>query len=400
MKLETKEVSSSAQPESLLLSPEVLDRAQAIMTAFGLWLDEKGYGSASIIDNYSNPDVVAERLRRTDATYFQTGALDNEGELTEVTAYPITHFQDITGTPYLESGFDKRTSYEQHEKRLSASLGALACLSRMAKSNPSYPATELRKQIVDILNNYAVHNDGEKEVVSGKHFATTSANTIAGRQPSYWLGRLLVAEDSSRFPLSDEVAEEKLLKAHKTTIADQFIYQALLHSRENEGLIQALSGVHGYLAISQILFAGAMQKPYLNISAVAKMTGQAMPEGWQAFNGTTTEFQQIKDMLGDVGPGLAGYLAVADEQFAGNMQKAYLNISAVAKMTGQAMPGGWQQFRGSTSEFNQQMLWLEEAIAHDDLNFDKYYGKFSKNKDSKDEKRLKLNYAALRAMTC
>ena len=107
----------------------------------------------------------------------------------------------------------------------------------------------------------------------------------------------------------------------------------------------------------------------MNISAVAKMTDQPMPEGWQQFQGSTAEFAKIEAVLTKAEAGVDGYLKMANEVFAGDMTKAFMNISAVAKMTNQPMPEGWQQFQGNTAEFAKQQEWLIANPKHTPESF-------------------------------
>ena len=137
--------------------------------------------------------------------------------------------------------------------------------------------------------------------------------------------------------------------------------------RQLNGLLPELSqrfGAEGYLEVSDTYFDGAMHKAYTNVSAVAKMTGQEMPRGWQAFQGSTVEFRRLSDLLPELAlcTGAEGCIKTADTYFGGDMLKAYRNVSAVAKMTGQEMPRGWQAFQGSTVEFRQLCNLLPKLV--------------------------------------
>ena len=170
-----------------------------------------------------------------------------------------------------------------------------------------------------------------------------------------------MAWDQAHYPEVDHaivVDNDRLFKSGKTTIADKYLEDVL----KSQAL--RLDGLDKYLAVSQVLFAGDMKKAFLNISAVAKMTNQPMPEGWQQFQGSTAEFAKIEAILAKTEAGIEGYLKMANEAFAGDMQKAFGNISAVAKMTNQPMPEGWQAFQGSTAEFTGQQEWLVANPRH------------------------------------
>ena len=174
-----------------------------------------------------------------------------------------------------------------------------------------------------------------------------------------------MAWDQAHYPEVDHaivVDNDRLFKSGKTTIADKYLEDVL----KSQAL--RLDGLDKYLAVSQVLFAGDMKKAFGNISAVAKMTNQPMPEGWQAFQGSTAEFAKIEAILAKTEAGIEGYLKMANEAFAGDMKKAFLNISAVAKMTNQPMPEGWQQFQGSTAEFAK----IEAILAKTEAGIEGY----------------------------
>ena len=133
----------------------------------------------------------------------------------------------------------------------------------------------------------------------------------------------------------------------------------LLARRLRLGEIKA--EINGYLNAADEIYGGDMEKTFINTSAVAQMTGKAIPEGWQQFHGNTTEFRDLAKHLGEVSSNIEGYLATADKLYRGNMKKTFENISAVTQMTEQTMPKGWQMFEGNTTEFRDLAKRLSEV---------------------------------------
>ena len=53
------------------------------------------------------------------------------------------------------------------------------------------------------------------------------------------------------------------------------------------------------------------------------------------------------------------YLFIANYFYAGDMFKAFMNLSALAKMTGQDLPKSWHAFQGSVKSFQIQFEYLK-----------------------------------------
>ncbi len=75
------------------------------------------------------------------------------------------------------------------------------------------------------------------------------------------------------------------------------------------------------------------------------------------------------------------------------MQKAYVNVSAVAKMTGRPMPEGWRQFHGSDSELDAQTAWLQQNPSASVEDFKQQFYPILKPKPSGDTRtKWALNF--------
>ena len=97
---------------------------------------------------------------------------------------------------------------------------------------------------------------------------------------------------------------------------------------------------------------------------------------WQKFRGTPLDFKNLKDLLSldviEKYKGMAGYVLLAKEYFENDMQKAYINVSAVLGGGSRLMKQlDWQEYIGLVSEFNK----LREKILNKDGSIkEKYKG--------------------------
>ena len=119
-------------------------------------------------------------------------------------------------------------------------------------------------------------------------------------------------------------------------------------------------GMEGYALFSERHFVGNMQKAYMNISAILdKKRFQEL--GWQAFQGRVSEYKELKSKILDVEgelyleyKGMEGYALFSERHFVGNMQKAYMNISAILGGVKSVRELGldWKKFQGSVNQFH------------------------------------------------
>ena len=117
-------------------------------------------------------------------------------------------------------------------------------------------------------------------------------------------------------------------------------------------------GMEGYALFSEQHFVGSMQKAYVNTSTILdKKRFQEL--GWQQFQGTVSEYRELRGKILDVGGelrleyrGMEGYALFSEQHFVGSMQKAYMNTSTILdKKRFQEL--GWQQFKGTVSEYRE-----------------------------------------------
>ncbi len=113
----------------------------------------------------------------------------------------------------------------------------------------------------------------------------------------------------------------------------------------------------GYPRFAEEHFAGAMLKAFQNASAVLTEKERKLL-GWQAFHGPAALFRAMRGRLlnpdgfpkGEYIGQTDGYPRCAEDHFAGDMQKAFKNVSAV--LTEKEMElFGWKQFQGPVTLF-------------------------------------------------
>ena len=147
---------------------------------------------------------------------------------------------------------------------------------------------------------------------------------------------------------------------------------------EDGSIREEYKGSDGYALFAEKYFEGDMQKAYKNISTVLGGGSRLMKQlDWKAYLGSVSDFNQIREkVLNEDGSireeykGSAGYVLFAEKYFEGDMQKAYLNVSAV-------LGGGsslvkqldWQGYQGQVSGFNE----LREKVLNEDGSIKEEY---------------------------
>ncbi len=128
---------------------------------------------------------------------------------------------------------------------------------------------------------------------------------------------------------------------------------------KNSYPIAKYAGQSGLVLFAREHYAGDMFKAFSNISAVlAKAEFKRL--GWQAYRGSVEEFKRERDrILNKNGhpiakyAGQSGQALFAKKYYAGDMFKAFLNISAVlAKAKFKRL--GWKAYQGSAEEFERE----------------------------------------------
>jgi hypothetical protein len=142
-------------------------------------------------------------------------------------------------------------------------------------------------------------------------------------------------------------------------------------------------GPEGYVKYADDFYRGAMQKAFMNVSAV--LTEKEFADlGWgKGFSGTTTEYQsertKVLEKTGDPATGLykylgtEGYVKYADDFYAEAMLKAFRNVSAVLSEKEFSNLGWGKAFVGTTKERKLMRTFLSHS--NGEIDFGKWFGK-------------------------
>ena len=171
-------------------------------------------------------------------------------------------------------------------------------------------------------------------------------------------------------------------------------------------VIEKYKGMDGYANFTKEYFEGNMQKAYINVSAVLGGGSRLMKQlDWQAYHGQVSDFNKIRDKIlnkdGSIKEeykGSDGYVNFAKKYFEGDMQNAYLNVSAVLRGGSKLMKQlDWQQYQGQVSDFNK----LRKKILNEDGSIkEEYkgmdgYAKFSKEHFEGNMQKAYVNVSAV-----
>ncbi|MDQ3158561.1 MAG: hypothetical protein M3P98_00275, partial [bacterium] len=116
---------------------------------------------------------------------------------------------------------------------------------------------------------------------------------------------------------------------------------------------EQLVGMDGLVWLADNGYGGDLQKAFMNVSALGFSTKDL---GWQQFHGSTAEMRHQKQFISDNFEQLVdtdGYVWLAENGYGGDMAKAFKNVSALGFSTKDL---GWQAFLGSTNEYRASKL--------------------------------------------
>ena len=161
-------------------------------------------------------------------------------------------------------------------------------------------------------------------------------------------------------------------------------------------------GMEGYALFAEREFSGDMQKTYQNVSAV--LDKKQMKElGWQAYHGRVPEYRKLRakilDQNGVVRPeyrGMEGYALFAEQEFSGEMQKTYNNVSAILD-TKQMKELGWQQYQGRVPEYRKLRAKIldQNGVVRPEYIGMEGYALFAEQEFSGDMKKTYVNVSAV-----
>ena len=150
--------------------------------------------------------------------------------------------------------------------------------------------------------------------------------------------------------------------------------------KEDGSIREEYKGSDGYALFTEKYFEGDMQKAYINVSSVLGGGSRLMKQlDWQQYHGQVSDFNKLREkILNEDGSireeykGSDGYALFAEKYFEGNMEKAYINVSAVLGGGSRLMKQlDWQQYQGQVSDFNKIR---EKVLNEDGLIREEYKG--------------------------
>ena len=145
--------------------------------------------------------------------------------------------------------------------------------------------------------------------------------------------------------------------AYFSNVKEEIVYKV---SKDKPAFIQEYQTQSGYLR-----FTESLQKP-VDMTHVFRIVSKLLTKNqmrqlkWQAVQGTTKDYNELKDKILDRNGniktefiGMDGYALFADTHFSGNMLKAFKNISAVLGGVHAMRELGlnWKQFLGFSSQY-------------------------------------------------
>ena len=175
---------------------------------------------------------------------------------------------------------------------------------------------------------------------------------------------------------------------------------------EDGSIREEYKGSDGYAMFAEKYFEGDMKKAYINVSAVLGGGSRLMKQlDWQQYQGSVSDFNKLREkVLNEDGSireeykGSDGYALFAEEYFKGDMQKAYINVSAVLGGGSSLMKQlDWQAYHGQVSDFNK----IREKVLNEDGSIrEEYkgmdgYAKFAKEHFEGDMQKAYKNVSAV-----
>ena len=117
---------------------------------------------------------------------------------------------------------------------------------------------------------------------------------------------------------------------------------------------EEFKGVEGYVLYAERFYEGDMKKTFTNVSAVLTKKEFNVFE-WQQYSGKASDFREERSrVLGkEEFKGVEGYVLYAETYYEGNMQKAFINVSALLKKQ-EFNVLDWQVYFGKASDFREE----------------------------------------------
>ena len=226
---------------------------------------------------------------------------------------------------------------------------------------------EERSRVLDETGNI------KKEYQSSKGYARYADEFYNGKMLQTYINVFAVLSKSEKKNLNWQKYQgnTKEFKKERSRILD-----------ETGNIKQEYQGSKGYARYADEFYNGKMLQTYINVSAVLSKS-EKKHLNWQNYQGSIKEFREerskILDETGNIKQeyqGLKGYARYADEFYAGNMLKTYINISVV--LSKENMKDlGWKVFFGDTHQFRALFEFFQNH------SFEDYKGSLGQKKIAK-----------------
>ena len=206
-------------------------------------------------------------------------------------------------------------------------------------------------RLLDVFNRYGV-------TVTRQDVAPITYLNLFNKDLLYWRSYALGFVRQNRHPNAFKVlkARSKMYR-HDSRKFEEYLREKI--SEEDPKIIDLIkSGVEGYTAIANMFFRGNLRTAFDRVSRICKECENDSIKKWQIFFGNVTDFRMIREALTTENyDGIEGFIEFADEFYLGDMNRAYVNCSAVSAMANVKMPSKWQVFFGDTT-------YAAEIISH------------------------------------
>ena len=171
---------------------------------------------------------------------------------------------------------------------------------------------------------------------------------------------------------------------------------------EDGRLKEKYRGMPGQARFARDHYGRDMQKTFQNVSAVLDKEVFKLL-GWQSFRGSVEEFEELREKILDEDGrlkekyrGMPGYARFARDHYGRDMNKTFLNVSAVLDKEVFKLLG-WQQFHGFVEEFEELRgkILDEEGKLKEKYRDMPGYARFARDHYGRDMNKTFLNVSAV-----
>gem|GEM_PF-5785571 len=134
--------------------------------------------------------------------------------------------------------------------------------------------------------------------------------------------------------------------------------EIVAHIFKPEGMQGSMTGIMGYKNFASNYCEGDMLRAHQLVSAVCKFNKLPFESlGWSQFHGTVSDFENLGFAISNQFKelhGIEGYKKFCQEHTEGDMQRGFVLVSAICKLSGLSFKDlNWSLFAGTVSEFEE-----------------------------------------------